>query len=221
MSNRVVSAGHGALEHRRSAPRTTRGSSVAAGAAGRARRSSRSRRRAGALGRRRAASVVWHRRRDAGRISRDSIGIALGAPIPSGAGCRRSARARAAASRTRPLLGDPGAAAGEPVAGLVVRPRRRASASSRARSAARLADRRRDVDQADLVQPRRLARDLALGAVEAEPDRAGEGVGRGRLGVLAGARQVALERLDQGSAAKPQQARRGPRPRDPALGPAG
>ena len=159
---------------------TTRGSSSAAGAAAERRAIARSAAaRVVAARRGRPASAVWHTQ--AARISRDSSGICSPARPLGAAAVVALARAQQPAAD---VLGDPGAA-GEPVAGLVVLgPRRAASAASRsARRLRRTAG--RDVDRADLVQHRRLAGDLALGAVEAEPDRGGERVGGGRLGVLA------------------------------------
>jgi Ethanolamine utilization protein EutJ (predicted chaperonin) len=65
----------------------------------------------------------------------------------------------------------------------------------------------RHVDEADVMKPGHLATDLALLAGAAELDRCDEGVGGARIGVLAGARGVALEGLEQRRAALADQLR--------------
>ena len=93
------------------------------------------------------------------------------------------------------VLWDPGAT-GEPVAGLVDGLER--LGFGLVSFALRLGQRRRrDVDQPDLMQHRRLAHGFALGAAEAELDRRRERVRRGPLGVLARSLGVTRQRLHQ------------------------
>jgi hypothetical protein len=61
----------------------------------------------------------------------------------------------------------------------------------------------REVELSDVVQPRRLAGQLAALAVDPDLDRDRKSVGGGPVGVLARAREVSIQAVEQRLAAQP------------------